>query len=254
VKQKVKKLMFKGNVLVIGASGGIGKTLIKQLHESGKYAQVYAVSRTLPDSKMDGVEYHTVDSENENSIAQYCQELKQNGGQFSLVVCCIGALHASGADNQKIMPEKRLEDINQDQLSFYFTTNVILPALWLKHVEALLKGAEPAKLVFFSARVGSISDNQLGGWYGYRSSKAALNMLIKSAQIECQRRAKNICLISYHPGTVDTELSKPFQSNVPKRKLFTTDFTVTQLLKIIPNLTAENGPHYVDWQGSVIPW
>jgi NAD(P)-dependent dehydrogenase (short-subunit alcohol dehydrogenase family) len=170
------------------------------------------------------------------------------------VVCCIGALHATGADNQQIMPEKRLEDIQKDQLSFYFTTNAILPAIWLKYVEPLLKGSEPAKLVFFSARVGSISDNNLGGWYGYRASKSALNMLIKCAQIECQRRAKNICLISYHPGTVETPLSKPFQSKVPTGKLFTTDFTVTQLLTIIPSLTPENGPHYIDWQGSVIPW
>ena len=187
-------------------------------------------------------------------VAQYCQQLKQVGGQFSLVVCCIGALHATGADDQKIMPEKRLEDIQIDQLSFYFNTNTILPAIWLKHVEPLLKGSEPSKLVFFSARVGSISDNNLGGWYGYRASKSALNMVIKCAQIECQRRAKNISIISYHPGTVETELSKPFQSKVPTGKLFTTDFTVTQLLNIIPNLTPENGPHYIDWQGSVIPW
>ncbi|MFT6777343.1 MAG: NAD(P)-dependent dehydrogenase (short-subunit alcohol dehydrogenase family) [Paraglaciecola sp.] len=246
--------MFKGNALVIGASGGIGKTLVKQLYGSGDYEHVYAVSRTLPESPIEGVQYHTLDSENENLIAEYCQQLKQAGGQFSLVVCCIGALHANGDNHQKIMPEKRLEDIQQDQLSFYFTTNTIFPAIWLKHVEPLLKGSEPSKLVFFSARVGSISDNYLGGWYGYRASKSALNMLIKCAQIECQRRAKNICLISYHPGTVETELSKPFQSKVPKDKLFTTDFTVTQLLKIIPSLTPENGPHYIDWQGSVIPW
>jgi NAD(P)-dependent dehydrogenase (short-subunit alcohol dehydrogenase family) len=246
--------MIKGNALVIGASGGIGKTLLKRLHESDEYAHVYAVSRTEPSPPIEGVQYHVINSENENLIAEYCQQLKQAGGQFSLVVCCIGALHAASADNQKIMPEKRLEDIQQEQLSFYFTTNAILPAIWLKHVEPILKGPEPSKLVFFSARVGSISDNQLGGWYGYRASKSALNMLIKCAQIECQRRAKNISLISYHPGTVATELSKPFQSKVPKGKLFTSDFTVTQLLKIIPSLSAETGPHYIDWQGSVIPW
>jgi NAD(P)-dependent dehydrogenase (short-subunit alcohol dehydrogenase family) len=246
--------MFKGNALVIGASGGIGKTLVKKLYESGEYECVYAVSRSLPASPIEGVQYHTLDSGNDDLVAQYCQQLKQSGGQFSLVVCCIGALHAIGADYQKIMPEKRLEDIQKDQLSFYFTTNVILPAIWLKHVEPLLKGAEPSKLVFFSARVGSISDNHLGGWYGYRASKSALNMMIKCAQIECQRRAKNICLISYHPGTVETELSRPFQSKVPKDKLFTSDFTVTQLLNIIPSLTADTGPHYIDWQGSVIPW
>lgn len=246
--------MFKGNALVIGASGGIGKTLVKKLYESGEYKQVYAVSRTLPSTPIEGVQYHALDAENEHLVVQYCQQLKQSSGQFSLVVCCIGALHAIGADNQKIMPEKRLEDIHKEQLSFYFTTNTILPAIWLKHVEPLLKGAEPAKLVFFSARVGSISDNNLGGWYGYRASKSALNMIIKCAQIECQRRAKNISIISYHPGTVATELSRPFQSNVPKEKLFTTDFTVSQLLKAIPSLTAENGPHYIDWQGVRIPW
>jgi len=246
--------MFKGNALVIGASGGIGKTLVKKLYESGEYGHVYAVSRSLPISPIEGVQYHTLDSENENLVAQYCQQLKQVGGQFSLVVCCIGALHAVGADGQKFMPEKRLEDIQQEQLSFYFNTNAVLPAIWLKHVEPILKGAEPSKLVFFSARVGSITDNNLGGWYGYRASKSALNMIIKCAQIECQRRAKNISLISYHPGTVETELSRPFQSKVPKGKLFTTDFTVTQLLNIIPNLTADTGPHYIDWQGSVIPW
>jgi NAD(P)-dependent dehydrogenase (short-subunit alcohol dehydrogenase family) len=246
--------MFKGNALVIGASGGIGKTLVKKLSESGEYGHVYAVSRSSPISPIEGVEYHTLDSENDNLVAEYCQQLKQAGGQFSLVVCCIGALHAVGADDQKIMPEKRLEDIQQAQLSFYFNTNAVLPAIWLKHVEPLLKGAEPSKLVFFSARVGSITDNSLGGWYGYRASKSALNMILKCAQIECQRRAKNISIVSYHPGTVETELSKPFQSKVPKGKLFTTDFTVMQLLKIIPSLSAEKGPHYIDWQGSVIPW
>jgi NAD(P)-dependent dehydrogenase (short-subunit alcohol dehydrogenase family) len=246
--------MFRGNALVIGASGGIAKTLVKTLHESGDYEHVFAVSRSSPTSPIEGVQYHTLESDNETLVAQYCQQLKLQGGQFSLVVCCIGALHAITADNQKIMPEKRLEDIKQQQLSFYFTTNTILPAMWLKHVEPLLKGSQPSKLVFFSARVGSISENNLGGWYGYRASKSALNMIIKCAQIECQRRAKNISIISYHPGTVETELSKPFQSKVPTGKLFTTDFTVNQLLNIIPNLTPENGPHYIDWQGSVIPW
>ncbi|WP_339720855.1 SDR family NAD(P)-dependent oxidoreductase [uncultured Paraglaciecola sp.] len=250
--------MFKGNALVIGASGGIGQTLVKQLYQSEKYQAVYAVSRTLPLAPIEGVYYHTLDSDNENLIAEYCQKLKGSSIQFSLVLCCIGVLQSTGQgtghDNKKTMPEKRLEDLQQQQLSYYFTVNSILPALWLKHVEALLKGSQPSTLVFFSARVGSISDNHLGGWYGYRASKAALNMLIKCAQIECQRRAKNICMVSYHPGTVATELSKPFQSKVPEGKLFTADFTVSQLLKIIPNLSPENGPHYIDWQGSEIPW
>lgn len=246
--------MFKGNTLVIGASGGIGETLVKRLQESAEYTCVYAVSRAIPASQVEGVKYDAIDSENENQIAKYCQQLKQTGCQFSLVVCCIGALHGADSDNQIIMPEKRLEDINQANLNFYFTINTIIPAIWLKQVEKLLKGQQPAKLVFFSARVGSITDNQLGGWYGYRASKSALNMLIKSAQIECKRRAKNICMVSYHPGTVDTELSKPFQANVPQDKLFSSEFTVNKLLEHLPKLTPDEGPHYIDWQGKTIPW
>lgn len=246
--------MYKGNALVIGASGGIGKALVKQLHTSSQYKGVYAVSRSLPSMPIDGVEYHALHSENEKVVAQYCQKLKEADGQFNLVVCCIGALHFRNNSNNIVMPEKRLEDLQQEQLRYYFNVNTILPAIWLKHVAAILKGPHPSKLVFFSARVASIDDNHLGGWYGYRASKAALNMMLKCAQIEYQRRAKNISLISYHPGTVATELSKPFQGNVPESQLFTAEFTVNQLLNIIPNLNPESGPHYIDWQGSKIQW
>jgi NAD(P)-dependent dehydrogenase (short-subunit alcohol dehydrogenase family) len=245
--------MGKYRALVIGSSGGIAKELVRQLYNSGIYHQVHAVSRSTPTSVISGVEYHQLESEDESQVAAYCQQLKQTGEQFSLVVCCIGSLHGKDG-SQSIMPEKRLEDINQANLNFYFTTNTIIPAIWLKHVEKLLKGEQPAKLVFLSARVASITDNQLGGWYGYRASKSALNMLIKSAQIECKRRAKNICLVSYHPGTVDTELSKPFQANVPQGKLFSSEFTINKLLEHIPALTPEEGPHYIDWQGKAIPW
>lgn len=246
--------MFKGQALVIGASGGIGQECVKQLHASGKYTKVVGVSRSKPTKPLAGVEYNTLQSEDEGEVAAFCNDLKSKGNQLTLVICCIGALHGSNKQKQAVMPEKRLEDINSDNLNFYLQANTILPAIWLKNLVPLMTGSEPAKLVFLSARVGSISDNRLGGWYGYRASKAALNMLIKSAQVECQRRAKNLSLISYHPGTVDTELSRPFQANVPKDKLFNSDFTVSQLLQFIPSLLAEDGPHYVDWQGKTIAW
>lgn len=246
--------MSNGLALVIGASGGIGQELVKQLRESERYEQIYAVSRSLPTHPLCGVTYKALRSDLENEVADYCQQLKQDNKQFSLVVCCIGALQGHTQDQQAVMPEKKWEDINADNLNFYMHTNVVLPALWLKHSTALMKGKQPAKMVFFSARVGSISDNKLGGWYGYRASKSALNMLIKSAQIECHRRAKNVCLVSYHPGTVDTALSKPFQSNVKPEKLFSPEFSVSQLLKVTATLTQDNGPHYLDWQGQSIPW
>jgi len=246
--------MLKSAALVIGASGGIGEECVKQLLNSGHYSQVYAVSRSSTDNPLRGVEYRVVQSEDETQVGELCNELKAQNLHFSTVICCIGALHGTNQYNQSIMPEKRLEDINPENLNFYFQTNTILPAIWLKHLVPIMKGSEPAKLVFFSARVGSINDNLLGGWYGYRASKSALNMLLKSAQVECQRRAKNISLVSYHPGTVDTELSRPFQANVPNDKLFSREFTVSQLLQFVTNLLAEDGPHYIDWQGKTIPW
>jgi NAD(P)-dependent dehydrogenase (short-subunit alcohol dehydrogenase family) len=240
--------------LVIGASGGIGQALVEYLANSGDYQQIFAVSRTPAKSPIEGVQYHRLESDDESAVTKYCQTLYSKSEQFTLVVCCIGSLHGKNVQGGAVMPEKRIEDINSNNLSFYFTTNTILPAIWLKHVEFLLKGVLPAKLVFLSARVGSITDNKLGGWYGYRASKSALNMLIKSAQIEFSRRAKNITLVSYHPGTVKTKLSEPFRNNVPEGKLFEAEFTVSQMLSHIQFLDPENGPYYIDWQGKVIPW
>ena len=231
------------NALVIGASGGIGLKMIEQLHLSGKFSAIHAISRSLPEKPLEGISYHAVNSENEQEVQKCCLSLGLGGEQFSHIICCVGVLHGQNGRDVNLHPEKRLEDISAETLMSYFATNTIIPALWLKHALPLLKGPQPAKLVFLSARVGSISDNKLGGWYGYRASKAALNMLLKTAQIEYQRRAKNVSLVSYHPGTVDTALSKPFQANVPAGKLFTTEFTVKQLIKLLDGLEAGGEPH-----------
>lgn len=110
------------------------------------------------------------------------------------------------------------------------------------------------KFVFLSARVGSISDNKLGGWYSYRSSKAALNMLLKSAAIELKRTFKNVKLIAFHPGTTDSPLSKPFQKNVPKGKLFTRDFVADALIDITNKTQIDGELSFIDWQGEKIDW
>jgi NAD(P)-dependent dehydrogenase (short-subunit alcohol dehydrogenase family) len=126
--------------------------------------------------------------------------------------------------------------------------------LWIKFLTPYLSSKAPCKLVVFSARVGSISDNNLGGWYSYRASKAALNMMLKTAAIELARRAKNIKIIAFHPGTTDTPLSRPFQKNVPDEKLFTCNFVATQLLNIIENIEIDGKASYLDWQGKAIQW
>ena len=110
------------------------------------------------------------------------------------------------------------------------------------------------KIIVFSARVGSISENRLGGWYSYRASKAALNMMIKTDAIELARRNKNIKLIAFHPGTTDTPLSKPFQNNVPANKLFTCEFVAKQLLSIVDECELDQSASFLDWQGESINW
>lgn len=238
--------------LVIGGSGGIAKQLIKTLASDPEIKEIHSVSRSSEASNIKNLIHHQVDSINENDVDELCKSLKLKGG-FSLIICCIGVLHG-GDDDKHFQPEKRLESVSATNLLRYFETNTIAPMNWLKHVHKLVPKEQASRVVFFTARVASIEDNHLGGWYGYRASKAALNMLIKTAQIELARRSPKTLLISYHPGTVDTNLSKPFQKNVPEGKLFSTEFTVSQLFKILPTLSLENAPHYIDWQGKTIPW
>lgn len=168
---------------------------------------------------------------------------------ISQVYICHGLLH-----NDNVNPEKRLEDFTASSYTEVNTVNTITPMLWLKHLTPLLCGKNSCKITFFSARVGSISENKLGGWYSYRASKAALNMLLKSAGVELSRRAKNIKLISFHPGTTNSPLSKPFQKNVPEGKLFTSDFVASQLLTIVQNTQIDGEVSYLDWKGEVIGW
>lgn len=236
--------------LVIGL-GGIGQAVVRALINTGEFSKVFGVSRrnvsaVINEDKFSLIQVADYEA---SSISEACTYLPKNA--MTCVVCCLGNLH----DEKKgVFPEKKLEDIDAEQFAHYFHSNVTLPALWLKHLPALLPKVQPSKIAFLSARVGSITDNQLGGWYGYRSSKAALNMLIKTAQVELARRYKQCALMLYHPGTVDTRLSAPFQANVPQEKLFTPEFTATQLVSLLPRISVEGAPHYRDWKGEVIPW
>jgi NAD(P)-dependent dehydrogenase (short-subunit alcohol dehydrogenase family) len=126
--------------------------------------------------------------------------------------------------------------------------------LLFKQVQPLLKHDDRSILATISAKVGSIGDNQLGGWYGYRASKAALNMFIRTSSIEYKRTCPQAILVALHPGTTDTKLSLPFQRNVPPEKLFTVDRTVSQLLTVIENLTPADSGKFFSWDGSQIVW
>ena len=168
-------------------------------------------------------------------------------GKFDLCIIATGLLQ-----DKEITPEKNMKSLKTSSFNKSFLINTIGPALVAKHFIPLLRNDKKAVLAAISARVGSISDNKIGGWYAYRASKAALNMVIKCLSIEVSRKSKNQIILGLHPGTVDTNLSKPFQKNVPKEKLFSSDFSALKLLNVINKATVNESGSLLAWDGSVI--
>ncbi|HEY9750281.1 MAG TPA: SDR family NAD(P)-dependent oxidoreductase, partial [Allocoleopsis sp.] len=190
-----------------------------------------------------------LDITNEAQIAECSDRLRQQIDQLHLVINCVGILHEGD-----LQPEKSLRQINPDHLMRYFQVNSIGAVLLAKHLSPLLSHSEKNVFATISAKIGSIGDNQLGGWYGYRASKAALNMLMRTVAIEYKRKSPHTIVVTLHPGTTDTRLSKPFQRNVPPEKLFPVERTVTQLLTVIENLEAKDSGEFFSWDGSRLPW
>lgn len=234
------------SALVIGAGSQIAQSIIDQLDNTPDCADIIAISREQSFSS-EKVHYQFCD----NSEAQITQVVQGLTPQHPIrkVFICQGLLH-----HDTLQPERRLEDIQEQNLMTIFHTNTVIPTLWLTHLLPTLSTTELIQVVVFSARVGSISDNHLGGWYSYRASKAALNMMLQTFSIECARRMKQVKLIAFHPGTTDTPLSKPFQRSVPKDKLFTPEFVAKQLLSILENTPTDGKVSYIDWENKPIPW
>lgn len=238
--------------IVVGASSSIAQCVVEQLLSDRVVEQVAAISRN-PNSHLQekfgsNLQWVCCDY-SEESIKEVCVNLRSPENNFSHVFICNGLLHT-----EQIAPEKRLEDINTEKLQLVFHANTIVPMLWLANLAPLLRSKIHCTVAVFSARVGSIEDNRSGGWYAYRASKSALNMLTKTASIELRRRAPNVKLLAFHPGTTDTQLSKPFQANVPEGKLFTPKFVASSLIGIIENLDRESGAEFLDWEGKPITW
>lgn len=242
-----------GWVLISGASSYIAKAVIEQLLDETDVS-VIAVSRhfSSSDIALSEVEQRLILLESdycEAQIGSIATQLK------SVNQPCHGVFIFNGILQQKnIKPEKHLGMFDSTDFITQIGINTLIPMLWVKHLVKALKSTERCPFVVLSARVGSIEDNQLGGWYSYRASKAALNMLIKTASIEYARTNKGVKFIAFHPGTTDTPLSKPFQNNVPKEKLFTPNFVAQQLLAITQNVTFDGAAAYLDWQGKPIKW
>ena len=212
---------------VVGASGGLGQAFVKKFVAQPNVAKIHAFSRTHIKFENEKVENHQIDIQSEHSIQEALDAIGDNI-LFDIVVVATGFLH-----DEHISPEKTIRDVNMNHFREVFSVNTYGPALLAKYFLLRLQRDRKSNFACLSARVGSISDNRLGGWFAYRASKAALNMILKNAAIEMARRYKKACIIGLHPDTVDTMISKPFQRQVQEGKLFTPEYSSVCLLKVI---------------------
>ena len=215
------------NAIVIGANGGIGAALVAALADE--------------DVPVRGLTRADLDLTDEASIARVAAA----AGSPDLVIVATGLLHADGHG-----PEKSLRELDASWLARNFAINAIGPALVAKHFLPIMPAKGRSILAILSARVGSITDNRLGGWYGYRASKAALNQLIRTLAIEDKRRNDRGLVVGLHPGTVDTALSKPFQS--AGRDLFQPGRAAVQLLDVLDALKPQDSGKVFAWDGAEI--
>jgi len=231
-----------GLALVIGSGGGIGAAMLAQLGDDASYAKTIGLSRSTEVS---------VNYLDESSIAKAAHSLASlcatSNLQLRLLVVATGFLHG-----QQGQPERSFTNLDSAYLTHVFQINTLGPALVMKHFLPLLPKAGRCVAGFISAKVGSISDNALGGWYGYRASKAALNQLVKTAAIELTRRNKDSICVSLHPGTVATGLSEPFAKTGLNVRPAST--AAGELLGVLAGLQAADTGCLIDYQAKKLPF
>jgi NAD(P)-dependent dehydrogenase (short-subunit alcohol dehydrogenase family) len=228
-----------GVAVIIGASGGIGGAFEAALNEEGAFDKIYGFARSRSG------EQH-LDLEDEASIAA-AAALVANGPSPTLIVVATGLLHQGERG-----PEKALKDLDAGWLARVFAVNAIGPALVAKHFLPLMPRSGRGVFAMLSARVGSITENRLGSWHGYRAAKAALHQLIRTIAIEERHRNDRTIVVGLHPGTVDTALSRPFQGNVQAGHLFDPERAALQLLDVIEGLKAPDSGKLFDYEGKEI--
>ncbi|WP_299396044.1 SDR family NAD(P)-dependent oxidoreductase [Pelagibius sp.] len=232
---------------VIGASGGIGGALVARLAADPAVEAVYAFSRR-PVPAAEKVAPGQMDTDDDASVAAAAKGLAA-AAPLGLVIVASGLLH----DGAALQPEKSFRHLEAAALARSFQVNSIGPALVAKHFLPLLDRERKAVFAALSARVGSIGDNRMGGWYGYRAAKAALNMTIRCLAIEVARNRKQTLCVGLHPGTVDSRLSQPFQRGVAPEKLFSPATAAGHLLSVVDGLTPEDSGKVFAWDGQEIP-
>ena len=245
--------------LVTGASSGIGLAFTEHLL-THTHDRVVAVSRRAQSSPglLELAARHRnrlvqleADLTNESELSGLGDTLAGAGLRPHRVINCAGMLHGEALPDT---PEKRLEQVSKQTLKASFAINAFAPILLARALLPLMPREPGTVFASLSARVGSIGDNRLGGWYAYRAAKAAQNQLLRTLAVEAQRRWPGLRVLLLHPGTTDTPLSEPFQSRVPTEKLFAPQWVAERLMHIIDTTSEQDSGRFIDWQGKDVPW
>jgi NAD(P)-dependent dehydrogenase (short-subunit alcohol dehydrogenase family) len=248
------------NAMVLGASRGLGLGFVRALLALPHCNLVYAACRVpatasalqaLAREHPQRLRVLALDVTREADFAMAVDTVQRETDRLHLLLNVAGLLHEGGGS---MKPERRVEELNVEHLLKSYAVNALGTALAAKHFLALLTHTQSAVFASLSARVGSITDNHLGGWYGYRAAKAAQNQFSRTFAIEAARRAPRLVVAALHPGTVDTELSRPFSQSVAPQKLLTVAQSVAALLAVINTLTPAQTGRFWAWDGSEIAW
>ena len=247
-----------GKRLIVGASRGIGLALLQAQLESPDVTCVIATYRPATNRKClddfqerygERLVLQPLDVTDADSLESFEALLKQQEGGIDLAIHAAGLLHDEGVE-----PEKSIEQCSPRALEQLFRVNSIGPLMVARSLLRAQARKRGFTFAVASAMVGSIGDNRLGGWYGYRASKAALNQFVRTLANECRHRHPNATVIAVHPGTTDTALSRPFQGNIEPGKLYTSEQTADRILRLVSGLGMKDSGRFFNWDGSEIPW
>lgn len=236
--------------VVIAGGGGIGFALLQALQQRpGLHKAVLLERSPGPSPDPDKVLRLALDAQDPASIAAAAERAGEFLGRVHLLMNTVGVLHGPG-----LQPEKRLKALTQENLMQSFAINAAFPPLLAQAFSPLLRHEDPAMLASLSARVGSIEDNESGGWYSYRAAKAAQNMLLKTLAREWRLSHPRVTVVALHPGTVDSRLSKPFVTASYRKRVLTTSECAAALLDVMASLAVTDTGSFRDWKGETIPW
>ncbi|WP_370593332.1 SDR family oxidoreductase [Synechococcus sp. BSF8S] len=241
---------WQGDALVVGC-GGIGMALLQALSQRAPGLRLWGTSRRecSPGRLMPPGRVLPLDLTDDTSLSACAKQLQAEDVRLRLVINTAGLLHDGG-----LRPEKRLQQLERVSLERLFSVNAYGPVLLARALEPLLPRQEPVHFASLSARVGSIGDNRLGGWYGYRAAKAAQNQLLRCLALEWERRLPQACVTLLHPGTTATALSAPFRRSVPAERLFSPERAANHLIDVLAAQTPAHSGRFLAWDGTSIPW